>query len=372
MTKALEGIGKIFIIDGPQYDSSWEKIIERAKLNKIINKYSCKGILIELIDLRDEEWECRGEVILKRKKLKGDPYGNSVIQLNENSEFIGHNGQGRYYGSDYNTKETNYHHFGRRHEYRLSATALNADFFINIPKLKTHKKVGVTLSLKNLVGINTGRNWLPHYTDGDPSIGGDQFPVQKYKNVLERFGVRTFQRLAFRYPKIIPQIFKTTKQITKQFFGNTDKIIRSGNWYGNDTIWRMVLDINKCLFHFHKGESNNLKFGRYLSIIDGIVAGEGNGPASPDPISTGLLIAGFNPVAVDCVATKLMGFEYEKIPMLKNAFDIRHLPLVDFSYKDIKIISNLREYTGKITLIDKKCLFHFKPTLGWIGHIELA
>ena len=38
-----------------------------------------------------------------------------------------------------------------------------------MPKLKTHKKCGVTISLKNLVGLNTNKNLLPHHSLGTPS-----------------------------------------------------------------------------------------------------------------------------------------------------------------------------------------------------------
>ena len=43
--------------------------------------------------------------------------------------------------------------------------------------------------------------------------------------------------------------------------------------------------------------------------IDGIIAGQGNGPEAPDPIHTGVLIAGANPLAVDAAAAKMMGFD---------------------------------------------------------------
>src|SRR5438552_2282393 len=67
-----------------------------------------------------------------------------------------------YYGADYDIEYTNDHHTGERHEYAFSGTALNSGIVINLPKLKTHKKAGVTLSLKNLVGLNTDKNLLPH------------------------------------------------------------------------------------------------------------------------------------------------------------------------------------------------------------------
>ena len=47
----------------------------------------------------------------------------------------------------------------------LSTDGVVASYIeINIPKLKTHKKLGMTLCLKNLVGVTDPRYWLPHYT----------------------------------------------------------------------------------------------------------------------------------------------------------------------------------------------------------------
>lgn len=44
-----------------------------------------------------------------------------------------------------------------------------------------------------------------------------------------------------------------------------------------------------------------------LNIVDAVIAMEGNGPGSGDPVSAGALIAGINPVAVDVVAARLAG-----------------------------------------------------------------
>ena len=53
---------------------------------------------------------------------------------------------------------------------------LGADAVINIPKLKTHKKSGVTLALKSCIGLTNEKYWLPHYTAGTPAEDGDEFP----------------------------------------------------------------------------------------------------------------------------------------------------------------------------------------------------
>jgi ferredoxin len=53
-----------------------------------------------------------------------------------------------------------------------------------------------------------------------------------------------------------------------------------------------------------------------LIIMDGFVGMMGDGPAAGSPANARLLIGGFDPVAVDAVATTLMGFTPSKIPMI--------------------------------------------------------
>jgi uncharacterized protein (DUF362 family)/Pyruvate/2-oxoacid:ferredoxin oxidoreductase delta subunit len=56
-----------------------------------------------------------------------------------------------------------------------------------------------------------------------------------------------------------------------------------------------------------------------LIVMDGIVGMMGNGPAAGKPAHAGLLIGGFDPVAVDAAAAVLMGFPAGKIPMIVYA-----------------------------------------------------
>lgn len=52
-------------------------------------------------------------------------------------------------------------------------------------------------------------------------------------------------------------------------------------------------------------------------IVDSIVAGEGQGPMSAEPVQLGVLLAGKNGVAVDTVACHLMGFDPHGIEHLR-------------------------------------------------------
>jgi len=367
---ALKGQGEVWIVDGPQYDSNWRMILERTGTQSVVDYCASRtSVPIRLVDLRDYQQVMRGDVILHRVPLPSDPQGGVEIDLADQSMFVGHNGAGRYYGSDYDQEETNRHHSDGRHEYRISRTAASAEVFINLPKLKTHKKVGVTLCLKNLVGINVGRNWLPHYTDGDPSNGGDQFPTPSAKSKLERAIVRWMQRQSLHSP-IFGHLYRVGKVFGKRIFGRTDQVIRHGNWYGNDTAWRMVLDINRCLM-YSDGESFPTALPkRFFAVVDGVIGGDGNGPDCADAYPAGIVIAGCNPVAVDCVAARLMGFDPRRIPQLWNAFRPHPLPLVDFPYEAIRLASNEPLWNGSLSHIPSDSTFRFRPHFGWVGHIE--
>src|SRR5690606_20304953 len=130
------------------------------------------------------------------------------------------------------------------HEYRLARTPLDADVFINLPKLKTHKKVGITVALKNLVGITETTNWLPRHTEGTPDAGGDQFPSATRRTRLERRVMAPVRKL-FGHRYGAARLLVPIKRLATLYFGSTEHTVRSGNWHGNDTAWRMILDLNK-------------------------------------------------------------------------------------------------------------------------------
>jgi len=61
----------------------------------------------------------------------------------------------------------------------------------------------------------------------------------------------------------------------------------------------------------------------HLTIVDGTVGMEGMGPGSGEPVNCNLLVAGKDIVAVDSVASYLMGIEPEEVRMLKLAYKRR-------------------------------------------------
>jgi uncharacterized protein (DUF362 family) len=123
----------------------------------------------------------------------------------------------------------------------LPRHACEADFIISIPKLKTHRWTGVTLSIKNLLGIIPGSRY------GWP------------KNIIHMNGINPF--IIGLYQSLPP----------------------------------------------------------VMSVIDGIVGMEGNGPLYGEPVQHGLLAIGNDPLAVDITCAQLMGIPIDKIVYLSWA-----------------------------------------------------
>ena len=75
----------------------------------------------------------------------------------------------------------------------------------------------------------------------------------------------------------------------------------------------MTLDLNHLLYFGDPAPR------RIISIVDGIVAGEGEGPLQPTSQTAGVLVAGANPAYVDCVLARLMGYNVSRLPTPYNA-----------------------------------------------------
>jgi len=124
-------------------------------------------------------------------------------------------------------------------EIRLPRTVMEADCFVNLPKMKTCAHTLVTLSLKNLFGVL----------------------MRARKNRLHR-----------HLDEILPYLAKVVR---------------------HDLI-----------------------------VVDGITAMEGNGPVIGTPRELGVIVAGLNPVAVDAVCTRIMGFDPAEIGHLARAHEM--------------------------------------------------
>jgi uncharacterized protein (DUF362 family) len=372
--KAIGPKGKIILADAPQTDAAFSKMVHLLGLDVIRDFYAARGLDFEIIDLRQQEWTTRGDVVVERRKLPPNAYGSVAFDLGEASEFVDHPGAGRYYGADYNAGAVNSHHCDGRHEYLIAGCAIKCDVVFSLPKWKTHKKAGITASLKNLVGINADKNWLPHHTEGDPANGGDEHPDPDLKHRTERKVVAAVRELSLRMPVLGPWVHRAARAAGTPIFGDTESTIRSGNWFGNDTVWRMCVDLNRIVSYGNPdGTLRDPQLGnrkRHYSLVDGIVAGEGKGPLNPDPVAAGVVMFGVHPPSVDAACAYLMGFDPDKIPIVAQAFQSRSFPLSEHRWRDIVVRSNESVWDRPLAEISANDTFHFEPHFGWKGHIE--
>jgi uncharacterized protein (DUF362 family) len=59
-----------------------------------------------------------------------------------------------------------------------------------------------------------------------------------------------------------------------------------------------------------------------LIVVDGIVAMEGNGPVIGTPKEMNIIVTGVNPVAVDSICARIMGFEPSEIRHILKSHEI--------------------------------------------------
>jgi len=369
---ALQGNGELTIGDAPVQSADFSKILERTGLQEVCDDVTKTWqIPVKLVDFRLSSLELDdNHRVIRSDALKGDLAGYLAVNLGKRSLLapLGEQSE-KFRVTNYDCREMKKHHNETRHEYLIPRTVLNADVVINLPKLKTHRKVGLTAALKNMVGINGHKDWLPHHRCGCVEEGGDEY---LYASFLKRLQSRLGERID-QIPNCRSNFFRRMGIYVAGRMARllADDPFEEGSWYGNDTIWRTVLDLNRLvLYADRRGKMSETPQRKCLTIVDAIIAGDGEGPMSPDSKPCGALVGGSNPVAVDAVLATLVGFDYRKIPIIKKGFEVKVWPIVEFGPGDIIVCSkNAELHSFKVGISGNK--FCFKPASGWLHHIEL-
>lgn len=366
--------GEVTVAEAPQMDCDFDQIRSIVGLDAIIDFYRVAlGRSLGVVDLRREAVLYDGGIIKERKKLPGDPMGYRAVDLGDRSFFTGSGlDPNRFRGADYDPGPTTAQHTGGRNAYLLSETVLSADLVVNLPKLKTHKKTGVTLALKNLVGINGDKNWLPHHSLGSVEDGGDEFPRHTLIDRARSYATEIARPLLARGKFL--GLFRAARKV--EWAARGDDFIRAGNWYGNRTTWRMCCDLNRCLYYsdrdgLHLDADEPVR--NVLTVIDGIVAGEGEGPLAPVDVGLGAVIASTDPVAADLACVRLMGFDEAKLPKLSEPMQDAGPRLTRVrSVSDVLVdrVDSGSFASNEGGLDDLVAEHVFAPHAGWVGHVE--
>jgi hypothetical protein len=359
--------GRVILADAPMHDCLPGEILSRGRWDEVLRHYSSAGYKLEFVDLRQERWTLTEGVIRNRSALPGDPAGYVVCDLGTESEFEGlGRALRRLRGASFDDADTRRHHGPGRHEYLLSRTVLAADLVINAAKLKTHAKIGMTAATKNIVGINGNKNWLPHWRSGFPGSGGDQ-----YSKLTPGRAMR-YLLLEALWPFMRSNaLAAAVASVLKLVHGRGVRgLAGGGSWFGNDTTWRMVCDLNKALAHFDrngKPAPAGSAPRKVLHIVDAVIAGQGNGPLGPEPIRTGFVGCSTDPVVLDAACARLTGMDPSRVPYIMRASVVRSLPFTSLGEGTPKI--DIDGYSMALDGILPRVRMQLPRA--WIGMLEL-
>ena len=361
---ALRGQGSLVIADNPSIDADFDALLEASRLKALEEVYpQLFGIDCAVLDLRPRRTADLAYYGYRSKTtpLAGDPLGDTILDLGRHSFFQGLNPL-LFRGVFNNRWETIRHHLGSRHRYSVSNTMLDADVFISVPKLKTHHKVGATLNIKGLVGINSNKNHLVHWRIGFPRTGGDEYPEPPRS--IDYLVVSCRHLLLDLLPegltlRLRGALKNTPLSVLLNDIGGVSFRAYRGAWSGNDTCWRMAADLyNVYIRDLARHRTPPGRPLRVFSVIDGITAGEGNGPFCPSSRNANVIIAGENLLAVDAVACRLMDFSAHRIPYLRNL-----LLQEDWSLDDLSVVVGGDRDEGFFDT--RRRYLDFRPPLGW-------
>ncbi|HXG45158.1 MAG TPA: DUF362 domain-containing protein [Gemmatimonadales bacterium] len=251
-----------------------------------------------------------------------------------------------------------------RHQYLVARVVMEADVVVNLPKLKTHRKAGMTCALKNVVGINGNKEYLPHHRVGGSRDGGDCYPGRSVIKRAHETVLDAQNRATSHGARWLLNFPARALSVMGRVLG--DSLGVEGAWSGNDTVWRMCLDLDRILLYGRlDGTLADRPQRRVVSVVDAVVAGQGDGPLAPEPFTLGLLLAGENAAAVDHVCARLLGYDPVRIPLVRESFGSFRWPLAPLGLAAVRA-HDLAGRPARLEEFPRPCYY---PE-GWLDAVE--
>ena len=318
--------GRIVLGDAPVQSCNFAELVTpefEARARDI-----CGGIPVQIVDFRSTVWiDPSRPAGIETTVRPADRYVQ--FDLGEGSLLEGVARQSEKFRiSCYDHRDLQRNHQASRHRYLMCKELFEADTVISLPKLKTHKLAGLTGALKNTVGFVGSKDCLPHYRRGCPGSGGDSYERRSWlRAVAESLNDQANLNLGSRRYSLYSLAGRAFGLLAR-LGGNGLK--NGGRWFGNDTVWRMALDLNRIAWYGKiDGAMSRSRQRIVWSLTDAIIAGQGHGPLSPTPLRLGAVTFSGSPVAADVVHAGLMGFDPAQIPLCQEAFSLSRWRLVD-------------------------------------------
>lgn len=353
---ALRGEGYVSYGNAPLQSCDWNTVIEQTgalKIQKFFKEVCRQKIEVKLVDLRQQ--------IIRRNTLGGvrtDFYkmaADCSVEVNLAEKSLLNNLYENYNAPkfrvlDYDSRRTASCHDKGKHVYYISPEIIGSDVVVSIPKLKTHEKVGLTCGIKGCVGVVAHKDCLAHHRYGPPRHGGDEYP----DSLSPLKVISAIHDSAYKMePGLIRDILHAIDYFTRKVIRQFHRAL-SGSWPGNDTCWRMAVDLARILEYADKtGDLCKDKQRTHLLLTDGIIGGEGDGPLSPKPVPLGYLCFSDNVIVGDYVNALAVGFSPSALPIIREGLLQHDYPLFgdDVSEQKISVngkVLNIGSFNGSL------------------------
>ena len=357
--------GEIIVGDAPIQGMTIELVWEQGGYLEMQKFYSDNGVRIEIVDFRDLIVRTKNGLIIPYDDPRGKKAEDLVnLDFGSKSNHEDIELKKKYATCGYCHDKINENHKLGHHNYILTRHALEADVIINLPKPKTHRFAGITGAQKNFIGVCADKESLPHFTVGSPCVGGDETNSTSWLSKLITFTYDKYLIYCKQKKFFIAQGYRIAHFMLNRL--NRTYFFTKGAWYGNDTIWKTILDVNKAVLY---GDKNGiLDFScqkrKVFTIGDMIIAGQKAGPLEPDPKPLGIILASKNCAVFDSVFCKITGFDPNLLPTIMNCQ--KDSLLFDGVMDEVLLCSNLAEVNGKkIAEIEFPCEWSFEPHPYW-------
>ncbi|OFV80364.1 MAG: hypothetical protein A2W26_12810, partial [Acidobacteria bacterium RBG_16_64_8] len=268
----LAGAKHIQIGDGGIYFTHTDEQFQRTGYDELVSRLGemHPGVTIELVNF-NESGRWRWVTLGSQSSFAGSGYTDADLGDSRGQPLA----DSAYYSTpDAHGLNPGGHPLGW---YAMSTDVLEADVIINVPKLKVHPSMIMTGAIKNHVGSLTASTFGEDGWVGGPRIAHKRYPGEDA-------------------------------------------------YFADDIFWRAILDANKiALFVDRTGALQPTQQREYLNVLDAILAAEqGHFDSSSILVyKLGAILAGQDPVAVDAVASRLMGYDFRAIPQIAKT-DAEH------------------------------------------------
>jgi hypothetical protein len=340
---------RVRIGNAPLQGANWEAILEETGLAALLARVSAKHGYgtVEACDLRAnvQQRNALGWTVHSETR---EHAGAEIIAFDLGVDSLleeQDQAASSYRVLDYPAARTRACHGPGKHVYLLNARILEADLLISVPKLKTHEKVGLTAALKGCVGAVAHKDCLAHHRRGAAAAGGDEYPNSRsgLQESVTAFHEWVYAREAAgpgsKLLRVADRVFRKARVL--------GGAVSHGSWPGNDTAWRMALDLARILRYGRSdGSMREAPQRPHFVLTDGIIGGEGQGPLNVDPVRFGMLAWSDDAVAADVANAAAMRIPLEQLRIVTRAFGIPRYPLTSCSGPaDVCILADGRAYT---------------------------